>query len=79
MKAIFYDSDCISCFLIINHAELLKKLFNELIITEQVYEELIEIHTPKIVRIGLKKLIKEKYIKFKRIVSMIRPIQNINV
>ena len=41
MKAIFYDSDCISCFLIINHAELFKKDYIDFN-CKKYYENLIQ-------------------------------------
>lgn len=76
MKVIFYDSDCISCFLLINKSNFFKKLFNEIIITEQVYKELTEIHTPEIIRKELKKLIQEKYIKIHEISIYSKTHQN---
>ena len=63
MKAIFYDSDILSSFLMINKSDLLKKLFDEIIIPEQVFFELTHPKSPKHMKSKLKELIKEEYVK----------------
>lgn len=60
---IFYDSDCISSFLIINKPSLLKKLFEKINVPKQVYDELSSQKSPKIIRKNVKKLKDEKFIE----------------
>lgn len=38
-KDIFYDTDCLSCFVIIDDVTILKKLFDKVIIPSEVYSE----------------------------------------
>lgn len=38
-KEIFYDTDCLSCFISINDVSILKELFDKVIIPYEVYEE----------------------------------------
>lgn len=38
-KEIFYDTDCLSCFISINDVTILKELFEKVIIPYEVYEE----------------------------------------
>ena len=38
-KEIFYDTDCLSCFISINDVTILKQLFERVIIPYEVYEE----------------------------------------
>ena len=40
MKPIFYDSDVLSCFLVIHDVSILKQLFNQVIISNHVFNEL---------------------------------------
>lgn len=41
-KEIFYDTDCLSCFISINDVTILKQLFERVIIPYEVYEEFHE-------------------------------------
>lgn len=59
---IIYDTDCLSCFLIVNQEGLLQKLFNKIIIPKQVYDEFQKSNIDKIIR-NLKKLINDKFIE----------------
>ena len=38
-KEIFYDTDCLSCFISINDVTILKEMFEKVIIPYEVYEE----------------------------------------
>lgn len=38
-KDIFYDTDCLSCFVSIDEVSILKKLFKKIIIPHEVYAE----------------------------------------
>ena len=38
-KEIFYDTDCLSCFISINDVTILKELFEKVIIPYEAYEE----------------------------------------
>ncbi|MBQ8017114.1 MAG: hypothetical protein IJ258_03305 [Methanobrevibacter sp.] len=38
-KEIFYDTDCLSCFISIDDVSILKKLFKKVIIPYEVYDE----------------------------------------
>ena len=62
-KQTFYDSDCLSSFLIIDEGSILKKLFKEIMLPKQVYEELIYEGTPENIKINLKNLIEENFVK----------------
>ena len=39
MKPIFYDTDCLSCFISIDDTSILEELFEKVIISESVYDE----------------------------------------
>ena len=62
-KQTFYDSDCLSSFLIINEGNLLKELFHEINIPSQVYEELTCEGTPENVKNNLQELIMDNFVK----------------
>lgn len=62
-KQTFYDSDCLSSFLIIDKGTILKKLFKEIKLPKQVYEELTYKGAPENIKTNLKKLINENFIK----------------
>ncbi len=38
-KEIFYDTDCLSCFVSIDDVTILKKLFEKVIVPYEVYDE----------------------------------------
>ena len=46
-KKIFYDTDCLSCFISINDVSILKKLFDKVIIPNEVYEEFKKVNILK--------------------------------
>ena len=55
-KPVFYDTDCLECFLFVDGGHILEKLFSKIIIPEQVYNELMDHNTPPIVKTNFKKL-----------------------
>lgn len=59
-KKIFYDTDCLSCFISINDVSVLKELFDKVIIPYEVYEEFRKVQPLKK---RVDKLIGEKFIE----------------
>lgn len=59
-KKIFYDTDCLSCFISINDVSILKKLFDKVIIPNEVYEEFKKVN---ILKKRVEKLIDEEFIE----------------
>ena len=41
-KPVFYDTDCLECFLFVDAGHILEKLFTKIVIPEQVYNELMD-------------------------------------
>ena len=65
-KPVFYDTDCLECFLFVDAGYILEKLFSKIIIPEQVYNELMDDNTPDIVKTNFKKL-KDGFVETKEI------------
>lgn len=66
IKPIFYDTDCLSCFIVVNKIWILKKIFPKIIIPKEVYKEFKE--PPENNRIKeINKLIEEGFIEVKTI------------
>lgn len=63
-KPVFYDTDCLECFLFVDAGYILEKLFSKIIIPEQVYEEIMVENTPLIVKANFEKL-KEGFVEVK--------------
>ena len=59
----FYDSDCLSPFLKIDRIDLLKKLFDEILVPKQVLEERTTPDSYWLVKKNAESLKKEEYIK----------------
>ncbi len=55
-KPVFYDTDCLECFLFVNAGYILEKLFSKIIIPEQVYNEIMAENTPQNVKTNFKNL-----------------------
>ena len=55
-KPVFYDTDCLECFLFVDAGHILEKLFSNIIIPEQVYNELMDVNTPSVVKTNYNKL-----------------------
>lgn len=56
-KPVFYDTDCLACFLIIGECSILIQMFSKIIITEPVHRELFNESTPPIIKNNLRVLI----------------------
>ena len=65
-KPVFYDTDCLECFLFVDAGYILEKLFTKIVIPEQVYNELMDNNTPPIVKTNFNKL-KEWFVETKQI------------
>ena len=65
-KPVFYDTDCLECFLFVDAGYILEKLFSKIIIPEQVYNELMVENTPSVVKANFKKL-KEGFVEIREI------------
>ena len=59
-KDIFYDTDCLSCFISINDVSILKELFDKVIIPYEVYDEFSKV---AILKKRVEELINEKFIE----------------
>lgn len=46
-KPVFYDTDCLSSFLVVDRIDLLKKEFSSIIVSAQVNIEFLNDKTPK--------------------------------
>ena len=65
-KPVFYDTDCLECFLFVDAGHILEELFSKIIIPEQVYSEIMAENTPAIVKKNLKNL-KNRFVEIKEI------------
>ena len=65
-KPIFYDTDCLESFLIVDAGYILEELFSKIIIPEQVYNEIMSENTPSIVKTNFRKL-KDGFIEIREI------------
>lgn len=59
-KDIFYDTDCLSCFISIDDVSILKELFDKVIIPYEVYDEFSRV---TILKNRVDELISEKFIE----------------
>lgn len=78
-RPVFYDTDCLECFLFVNAGYILEELFSKIVIPEQVYNEIMVENTPSVVKENFKNLnegfveireilfASEEYITFKSI------------
>lgn len=65
-KPVFYDADCLECFLFVDAGYILEELFSKIIIPEQVYSEIMAENTPAIVKKNFKNL-KNRFVEIKEI------------
>ena len=68
-KPVFYDTDCLECFLFVDAGYILEELFSKIIVPEQVYNELMLISTPYVVKENFKKL-KKGFVEIREIQLM---------
>lgn len=66
-KPVFYDSDCLVCFLIINQCDILQELFSKVIVPLNVKDEIMNPSTPKIIKTNFSKLIKIGFVEVREI------------
>ena len=65
-KPVFYDTDCLECFLFVDAGHILEELFSKIIIPEQAYSEIMAENTPAIVKKNFKNL-KNRFVEIKEI------------
>ena len=65
-KPVFYDADCLECFLFVDAGYILEELFSKIIIPEQVYNEIMVEYTPPIVKMNFKKF-KKGFVEIREI------------
>lgn len=65
-KPVFYDTDCLECFLFVDAGHILEELFSKIIIPEQIYSEIMAENTPAIVKTNFKNL-KNRFVEIKEI------------
>lgn len=65
-KPVFYDTDCLECFLFVDAGYVLEEMFSKIIIPEQVYDELTFKTAPSIIKTNFKKL-KKGFVEIKQI------------
>ena len=53
---VFYDTDCLSSFLIVNQTDILEKLFSNIIVPKNVRDELMHVATPPSIKNRYKNL-----------------------
>ena len=57
-KPVFYDTDCLSSFLVVGRIDLLKKEFSSIIVSAQVNIEFLNDKTPKCIYERFSNLVK---------------------
>ena len=55
-KPVFYDTDCLECFLFVDAGYILEELFSKIIIPEQVHKEITDDNTDSVVKVNFEKL-----------------------
>ena len=65
-KQVFYDTDCLECFLFVDVGYILEELFSKIIIPEQVYKEITDDNTDSVVKGNFEKL-KDGFVETKQI------------
>ena len=77
-RPVFYDTDCLECFLFADAGHILEKLFSKIVIPEQVYRELMDDNTPSIVKTNFKKL-KDGFVEIREIHFMSQEYTTFNL
>jgi predicted nucleic acid-binding protein len=75
-KPIFYDTDCLACFLIIDECSVLFKMFSKVIIPEPVFDEFFIESTPKNIKNNLNLLINSGFVEVKEISILSKEYSN---
>ena len=63
---VLYDTDCLSCFLAVGQCDILQKLFNKIIVTLIVQNEILNQKTPIEVRENFNYLVKSGFVEIKQ-------------
>ena len=66
-KPVFYDTDCLSSFLVVDRIDLLKKEFSSIIVSAQVNIEFLNDKTPKCIYERFSNLVDEGFVIVKDI------------
>lgn len=61
-KPVFYDTDCLSSFLVVDRIDLLKKEFSSIIVSAQVNIEFLNDKTPKCIYERFSNLVDEGFV-----------------
>ena len=67
-KNVFYDSDCLVCFLVAGCCDILQQLFSKVIVPLNVKEEIMNPVTPSIIKENFNKLLKIGFIEIKELI-----------
>ncbi|MBF4469213.1 MAG: hypothetical protein ISP01_07380 [Methanobrevibacter arboriphilus] len=62
-KPVFYDTDCLSSFLILGECPILRQMFSKIIIPEPVHRELFNESTPPMIKNNLTFLINNGFVE----------------
>ena len=65
-KPVFYDTDCLECFLFVNEGYILEALFSKIVIPEQVYDKIMVLNTLSIVKSNFNNL-KKGFVEIKEL------------
>jgi len=75
-RPIFYDTDCLACFLIIGECSILCEMFSKIIIPRVVYNEFFNESTPIMIKNNLKSLIDDGFVEVKDMIITSREYSN---
>lgn len=62
---VFYDSDCLVCFLAVKQCEILQKLFSKVIVPLVVKHEILDPSTPQYIKDNFNRLIELDFVEVK--------------
>ena len=60
---VFYDSDCLSCFLAVRECGILQKLFSKIIVPLVVAHEILDPGTPQHIRDNFNELVNLEFVE----------------
>lgn len=66
-KPVFYDSDCLVSFLVVDEHHILCKMFSKIIIPSPVHDEIFNKSTPTKIKDNLESLINDNFVEVKDI------------
>ena len=62
-EKIFYDSDCLICFLIVDQCEILQKLFSKVIVPSIVQKEILSLRLNPRIKYNFQRLIQMNFVE----------------